>query len=220
MLRVRFDTFDQLSRHLHVVGNAALLFLRDQKAARAPYGRVLLEVDVSETRQRAVVRGEVVVRAEGSVPGGWLQIADTRLARRVREGGGFGARRSHRVAADQMLQLRCDGGAQFVVGLLDVSEEGARVRGAPGLAAGQGCTVSVLGARPLHATLGKATVMRATAGEAALRFAEPGNPDVARYVQSLRDAWAHAREIEHLPGCCTHRGALDPLPPKIRGHHT
>lgn len=216
MMRYRFDSFEQVARHLHVVDNAALLFVRDQKKAGTPSGRVLLALDIRESGQETVVRGEVVARAEGGLPGSWLQLSDLRLARRLREPGGFRSRRAGRVSGDQLLQLRSASGNQLVAQLLDVGEGGLRVRGARGLLHGDEYAVRLLGLPALKSELGLARVVRADAAEAGLRFVKPGNPQVASYVKSLQDAWTRAVEIDHLPDCCASRGPIEPSMPKVR----
>lgn len=216
MMRYRFDSFEQLARHLHVVDNAALLFMRDQKRSGGPFGRVLLALDIRESGQQTVVRGEVVARAEGRLPGYWLQLSDLRLARRLREPGGFAARREGRVSGDQLLQLRSDAGHQLVVQLLDVGSRGLRVRGARGLVEGETFSVRLLGLLAQRADLGRAEVVRVDAPEAALRFETAGNPQVLSYVKSLNEAWGRAPEMEHLPGCCDRRGPIEPSIPKLR----
>lgn len=216
LIRYRFDSLQQLAKHLHVVDNAALLFVRDHKKDHPPKGRVLLELEVVEPGHRTVVRAEVVARAEGTLTGSWLQLSDVRLARRLREMSQFAARLDGRVSADQVVQLRGNDGRQVVVQLLDISVGGMRVRGALGSLAGQDCAVRVLGVPAISAELGTARVVRIEAQEAGLRFADSGNPQVARYIESLQKEWARATEIDHLPGCCSLRGPIEPSLPKVR----
>jgi hypothetical protein len=214
MMRYTFDSMGQLARHLHVVDNQALLFVRDQKKAPvAGTGRVMVELEVADPEQKTVVRGEVVARAEGQLPGAWLQFADTRLARRLPKGG-F-TQRERRVSADQLLQINGSSGAQHIVQLLDMSPGGMRVR-ARGLASGETCTIRLLGARTLQADLGAATVLRADGQEVGLRFASRDNPAVKRYLAALQEAWDRAVQIKHPPECCLTRGPIEPSLPKLR----
>jgi hypothetical protein len=215
MMRYTFDSTGQLARHLHVVDNQALLFVRDEKVPAVSAGRVMVELEVSELAQKTVVRGEVVARAEGRLPGSWLQFADTRLARRLQKGG-FIARRERRVSADQLLQLSSSAGTQLIVQLLDMSSGGMRVRCARGLNPGETCTIRLLGARTAHADLGAATVLRAEGQEVGLRFAAHDSPAVKRYLQGLHEAWDRAVQIKHRPDCCGQRGPIEPSLPKLR----
>ena len=215
MMRYRFDSFEQVARHLHLVNNAALLFVRDQKRLPTPFGRVLLALDIRASGQQTVVRGEVVARAEGGLPGAWLQLSDLRLARRLREAGGFAARREGRVSGDQLLQLRSDAGHQLVVQLLDIGAGGMRVR-AGGLRKGDDYRVRLLGLPALKADLGLARVVRADAAEAGLRFDVPGDQQVLNYVKSLQEAWSRAVEIDHVPDCCARGAPIEPSLPKVR----
>jgi hypothetical protein len=215
MMRYTFDSTGQLARHLHLVNNQALLFVHDQKRQGGALGRVLLELEVSELKQTAVVRGEVVARAEGQLPGSWLQIADTRLARRLQKGN-FTARREGRVSGDQLLQLSSPDGTKLIVQLLDMSPGGMRVRCASGVGVKDTCTIRLLGARTVQADLGTATVLRAEGQEVGLRFASKDNPAVKRYLAGLQSAWDRAVHINHLPECCGRSGPIEPSLPKLR----
>ena len=109
MLRYRFDTFEQLERHLHLKNGAALLFLPECKASEPAPGRhVLVEISIREKAQQTAVRSQVVVRSQR---GSWLQLVDTRLALRVRRGG-FASRREGRVSADAVLGLLSSQGTE------------------------------------------------------------------------------------------------------------
>jgi hypothetical protein len=216
LLRCRFDTFDQLSRHLHMVDNATLLFVRDQQKLCGPAGRVLVEFAIRESAQQTVARGEVVARAEGRLTGWWLQLSDMRLARRLREPDAFAVRREERVSADALVQVRGDSGSQLVAQLLDISPGGLRLRVASGLSVGEVHLVKLLGLPGLKSDLGLARVVRAEKGEASLRFALPRGLQVLSYIESVREAWRLAIEVEHPAGCCTLRGPIEPSPPRVR----
>jgi hypothetical protein len=58
--------------------------------------------------------------------------------------------------------------------------------------------------------------MRAEKGEASLRFALPRGLQVLSYIESVREAWRRAIVVEHLAGCCTLRGPIEPSPPRVR----
>ncbi len=77
LFRYRFDSFEQVVRHLHVVDGAALIFVADPPSKRVE-GKILLEMVVRAPAQQTVVRGDVVARGAG---GGWLQLSDPRLAK-------------------------------------------------------------------------------------------------------------------------------------------
>jgi hypothetical protein len=213
MLRYRFETFEQVERHVHLVNGAALLFLPECKAVDSGTGRrVLLEIAIREKAQQTAVRGQVVVRAGR---GSWMQLADTRLALRLRQGG-FASRREGRVSADAMLSLRSNEGAQLIAQLLDVGVGGMRVRGAGRLLEGQTYTVRLMNARRTSSDFAIAQVVRFEGSEVAMRFLAPRSPEVPRYIAHLLEAWMGAPEIEHAPACCNGHGLLDPPLPKLQ----
>lgn len=212
MIRYRFETFDQLVRHLHTVENTTLVFVPDER--RQPLsGRAVLELQIGETHEQTVVRGEVVARSEGSMPGAWLQLGDTRLARHLTLRRAFAARREQRLSADHVVQLTAESGSQLVQ-LLDVSASGARIRGSRGLPLGSSWALRLLGGRRLDAELGQASVLRAEGAEVALRFANPTAPGLQQFLRALQQSWQQAREICHSPDCCGSRGPLEPLIPR------
>jgi hypothetical protein len=215
MLRYRFDDLGQLSRHLHVVDHAAVIFLRDHRRD-VHYERVLLELEIHETGENVVVRGEVVSRADARIRGAWLRLCDTRLARRLREPAALSSRRLPRVSTDRMIGLRRGSGDHLVAQLLDVSPVGLRVRGARGLALGESCDARLIGAPVVTSDLGCAQVVRVEGDEAGLRFTSAENVAVRRLVQSLQQAWRLAPELDHIPECCAEGRPIEPAPPDLR----
>jgi hypothetical protein len=215
MLRYRFDSLGQLVRHVHVVDHAALMFLRDHRRD-VHYQRVLLELTVRETGQQAVVRGEVVARADGAIRGAWLQLSDAHIIRRLCEPEAFSVRMRNRVSTDQLVQLRRSSGEQVVAQALDVSTAGLRVRGARQLAPGECCFVHVIGGPVITSDLGVAQVVRVQGGEAGMRFTAPESASVVRMVRSLQQAWSKALELDHLPECCVEGRPIEPSLPVLR----
>jgi hypothetical protein len=211
LLRYRFDSFEQVLRHLHVVDGATLAFLPDPPGLPVD-GRLLLELIVSARAQQTVVRGEVVARADG---GGWLQIPDARLAACIAAGNGFADKREGRVSADQLLQFRSASGLQLIGKLLDVGTGGMRVRGVPGMLLGETYTMQLLGAPAGLGNWGRAEVVRIEEPEAGLRFLPPRSPQVPRYIQLQIDAWMCAPEIAHPAGCCVRGALIEPPLPKV-----
>jgi len=102
LFRYRFDSFDQVVRHLHVVHGVALIFVADPPSKRVE-GKILLEMVVRAPAQQTVVRGEVVARAKAaagcsSPTRGWRPALNA--------GKGFADKREGRVSSDQLLQFR------------------------------------------------------------------------------------------------------------------
>jgi hypothetical protein len=211
LIRYRFDTFDQLGRHVHLVDGAGLIFLPD-KPGESASGRVLLELAVRERAQQTAVRGEVVVRTARGV---WLQLADSRLAVRLLHGG-FDGRREGRLSADAVLSLEGSAGTRLLARLVDIGIGGMRVRGMGRLLEGETYAARLINApRSAPSDLGKAQVVRFEGSEAGMRFVAPRSPMVERYLRLLLDAWIRAPEIAHAAGCCAGE-LLEPPPPRLR----
>ena len=212
MIRYRFDTVDQLSRHLRVVDHAVLLFVRGSNhPARGT--KVLLEIQVKANSGRTVVRSEVVARADGAVPGTWLQLSESRLVQRLRERDALVGRHDPRRCVEQPVLLTAPGGTAQLGQMLDVSSGGLRVKGG-GLRVGEEVQVQLMGARRSGSALGGARVERVDRSGAGLKFAQK-TPDLKAYLHGLDEAWSKAQQIEHLPGCCAGGSLLDPVPPRI-----
>ena len=214
MLRYRFDDLAQLSRHLHVVDNSVLIFLRDHRDD-VHYERVLLDLSVRKTGEQTVVRGEVVSRAQGSIRGVWVRLSDPRIARRLSEPAPLSARRMPRLSTDQMVRLHFPGG-QLVAQLLDVSAGGLRVKGVRNIGPGDSCEVHLIGAPAVTSDLGAAQVLRIDGNEAGLSFTEPDSTALSRLIDSLKLSWRRALELDHLPECCARGEPLEPALPNLR----
>lgn len=215
MLRFRFDDPAQLLRHLHVVDNQGLIFLRDHRDD-VHYQRVLLELAVRATQQQAVVRGEVLARASGRLRGVWLRVSDWQVVRRLCECAAFIPRRQPRASADGMVRLRRPSGEQVVGQLLDLGAGGLRVRGVRGLQQGEPCDVHVVGGPVVTSDLGAAQVVRLEGQDAGFRFVAAESAVVARLVASLRHAWQLALEMDHVPECCADGLPIEPSMPDVR----
>ena len=113
LLRHRFDSVDQIRKHLHVVEGTMLLFFRAPALALAVGAPVLLELCLENSEQTRVLRGSVLARAEEQ--GLWLQFPNTRLARDV-ETRGIVPRRGRRIGSDRLVKLRraTGDGAAFI----------------------------------------------------------------------------------------------------------
>ena len=129
LIQYRFDSVEQLARHLHQFGDASLLFVRDERdEIRA--GRVLVELQLRLPLATTTARAHVIARSAAPLAGAWIQM-DARLARHLQRRGNLTARRERRVGTNQMLQL--SGPSELVVELVDISRGGVRIRGAGAL---------------------------------------------------------------------------------------
>ena len=214
MIRFTFDTLDQLSNHLRVVDHAVLLFVRgDLGSSRGT--KVMLEIQVKSGAGQTVVRSEMVARADGSIPGAWLQLDDPRLVERLRDPAALIGRRDQRRCVDQPVLLARKGGTQLAQ-MLDVSTGGLRIRGGQGLRQGEEVQVQLMGARRSESALGGARVVRVDRGGAGLRFVQ-NTPDLRSWLRGLELWWAKATLVEHQRGCCAGGALLEPAPPRVAG---
>jgi hypothetical protein len=212
LIQYRFDSVDQLARHLHQFGESALLFVRDERD-EIHAGRVLLELQLRLPRATTTTLAHVIARSVAPVAGAWIQM-DSRLARHLQRRGPLTARRERRVGTKEMIQL--SGPSEMVVEMIDVSRGGVRVRGARGLAVSDTYTVRLLGCKRLEGDLGIARVIHGQDAESGLRFDEPGNPRVQNFLTRAEAAWAAARHIEHPRNCCILGPPVEPAAPRIR----
>ena len=210
LIQYRFDSVDQLGRHLHVTGDSTLLFVRDEKGDLHP-GRVLVELQLRLPITTVTVRGQVIGRSAAPFLGAWIQM-DSRLARHLQRHGTLTARRERRIGTHQMLQL--SGPSELLVELVDVSRGGLRVRGAQ-LGLSDSYSVRLLGFKRVEGDLGEARVVHVGGGESGLRFVERGNPRVLGFLARAESAWAGARRVEHPRNCCVYGPPVEPATPKL-----
>lgn len=212
LIQYRFDSVDQLARHLHQFGDASLLFVRDERVEiRA--GRILVELQLRLPRATTTARAQVIARSAAPLAGAWIQM-DARLARHLQRRGNLTARRERRIGTNQMLQL--SGPSELVVELVDISRGGLRVRGAGALGVSDSFTVRLLGCKRLEGDLGTARVVHVNDAELGLRFTDPGNPRLQNFLARAESAWTAARHIEHAHNCCIYGPPVEPVAPRIR----
>ena len=213
LLRHRFETLAQVREHLHFQEGRSLFYFHDPALKAEGGDHVLLEISTSE--QQMLLRGAVVSR---DASGLWLEFPDGRLARRLAVEDRPLQRRQRRVPIDLVVELR--NGASRVGRILDVSIGGARLGGVQGLPAGQEVEVRLLSPLPdVPTALGRAQVVRAAAGEVALRFVRSDAPTrvaATKLLEAAQKAWARAIELPHVPGCCGKNGVLfEPPMPRL-----
>ncbi|MGZ6124873.1 MAG: hypothetical protein ACXWLR_07925, partial [Myxococcales bacterium] len=199
LVQYRFDSVDQLARHLHQFGESSLLFVRDERdELRA--GRIMLELQLRLPVATTTTRGHVIARSAAPLAGAWIQM-DSRLSRHIQRRGALTARRERRVGTNQMLQL--SGPSELVVELVDISRGGVRVRGAGALVGvSESYTLRLLGCRRLEGDLGTARVVHVHGAESGLRFDDPRNPRLQSFLARVESTWTAARHIEHARNCC------------------
>ena len=213
LIQYRFDSVDQLARHLHAAGDTTLLFIRDDRG-EIHAGRAMLELQLRLPVATTTSRAQVIGRSAAPLAGAWVQM-DSRLARHIQRRGALTARRERRIGAHHMLQL--SGPNEVVVELIDVSRGGVRVRGAGGqIGVSDAYEVRLLGCKRLEGDLGTARVVHVGDAESGLRFVQPGNPRLQSFLARAESAWAGARRIEHARNCCIYGPPIEPVAPILR----
>jgi hypothetical protein len=213
LLQYRFDSVDQLARHLHAYGDASLLFVRDERA-ELHAGRILVELQLRLPHATTTTRAHVIARSAAPLAGAWIQM-DSRLSRYIQRRGPLTARQERRVGTSQMLHL-C-GPSETVVELVDISRSGVRVRGVGALVGvDELYTLRLFGCKRLDGELGSARVVHVKDRESGLRFTDPGNPRVMSFLSKVETAWNSARHVEHARNCCIYGPPVEPVAPRIR----
>lgn len=220
LIRYRFDSSAQFERHVHRLDRGGMIFVADAALSGVAGAPVVLDVAFVASEQRCTLRGELVCRADGVVPGAWLAFAGRAPPR---SGGGVVAfaRRHQRLPLEALVQVRRRSAPPLVARLTDVSLGGAAVEGVGGaLAVGDDLGLTLYRAAPgIPAELGRALVVRASESLAGVRFlrTEPlSRGTVAYLVGVAQHAWESAREVAHPPACCAEgRPVEPPLPLSI-----
>jgi len=219
LLRLRFQSLEQLRKHLHVVDNATLLFIRDPGLDLPGGSTALLEIAFDTTEETRSVRTTVLARAEGL--GLWLAMPNARFARDMKERG-LMQRKGRRVGTDRFLRLTREGGSEHMVLMLDLSLAGVRIGGGlpASLSPGQTINLRLASAEPGEPVeLGRGRVTWVEAGEAgvALDRSDPAARAAgAKLFQAAEARWRSAREVRHLDACCKPGGLMDPPVPRVR----
>ena len=222
LLRMRFGDLAQLHNHLHLVDGRTLLFCRDPGRILVAGASVTVTLFVTRSGQTITLRGTVLTRVgDGQQSAGaWLVFRDTKVARRLEaDAGALTARRQPRFACDFLAEVNYLK-APFLCRIEDVSADGARLGGTAGLHLAAEIEVRIHGAKPdLPGRAGRAIVVRATGGDAGVRFLR-SDVETRLACTVLLDAvqkqWAAAPELMHPPLCCRGGQLLEPPMPHIR----
>jgi len=216
LMRYRFDTAAQASRHLHSMERRQILFFPDPFLDVRDGQQVLLELAFADSEQTMGVRGAVHSLETGTLRGAWFELYAIRLVDGVQIAAETPRRFAPRLPVDLMVRVERPGLPASVARLADVSASGARVVSAGGRwSGGEEILISELaGGSPLR---GK--VIRAREGEIGLQFVRSDattRRNAVRLVDAARQRWRGARETRHPIACgCMHGGALfEPLLPR------
>jgi hypothetical protein len=212
-----------MTNHLHVVEGRTLLFYRDGRTAFAGGNRVLIELALTNSEQATTLRGSVLALLEGEAVGAaWIEFPDSRLARKLSQGGAAAivSRHHRRVGCDLMVELRY-GSLPLLGRMVDVSLAGARIVGASGLARNADVELRIIGAQPpMPPQIAGVQIARSEGGgDIGVRFSRR-DPEArvaaGKLLLAVQQAWTKAPELIHSPLCCQAQGSLDPALPRVR----
>ena len=219
LLRHRFETITELQKHLHALEGRSFLFFRSEGLSLAGGARVLLEVSFNSNEQQTLLRGAVLGRVEGALPGLWLEFPDTRLLKKADEGG-IVARKQRRVGCDVLIEVRKPG-SPSLGRLVDLSIGGARLAGMSGVRVNEQVDVRVISSnKEWPSELGRAQVVRMEdhdIGTKFLRDQPQSRMAITRLFGALQEGWVKAPEVSHPAFCCKNGQLLEPPLPRVKG---
>jgi hypothetical protein len=219
LLRQRFGTPEEMTKHLHPVDNRILLFFRDPNLKLAGNSKVLLEISFITSEQQVVLRGQVLGAVDqGALRGLWLEFPDTRLSKRT---AALRDRKQRRVACDALVQIN-SANHPHLGRLTDLSMGGARLSGASGVQEGDEVEIRIISDNAAWPSeLGRAQIIRLNAQEVGakfLRLESNSRMAINRLFGALQESWSTAPLVEH-PGICCKGGPLvePPIPRSATG---
>jgi len=219
LLRYRFDSVDQVSRHFHVAAGRVVFFFPTLLQLQ-PGDPVILEVTFTASEQTCSVQGSVIGTEAGTSIGWWLEFTAHRLVSGLQSAAAAPKRHHRRFPVEVLVNVDRAEGMPVIAKLVDVSTGGARLAGLS-LRAAVGDTVRLStfsnesGRRPLAA----AHVSWIRNGEAGLEFRRPQPSEraaIAALVEQARQKLASAYEVSHPAACKCVEGHAVLEPPMPR----
>ena len=222
LLRYRFDTVAQVSRHFHLANGRVVLFYPTLLALTSGEP-VLLDAGFADSEQHCVLRGTVLGN-DGSARyvGSWLEFTAHGLVASLRSTLATPKRRMRRFPADLIVNLQRAEGMPVVGKLVDVGFGGARIAGV-GLKTSAGDKVRLsLFSRDSGAPAIAARVAWARGAEIGLEFIKPSPAEratIGALTDQARHALASAYEATHPVFCSCLSGNAVAEPPLPRAAH-
>jgi len=222
LLRYRFRSLGQLSRHLHPGDGHTLFFYPSPRVALAFGDRVFMEIALEDSEQSVLLRGTVLSPVREPNPGVWLQFAETGLSLSAAGLPPVG-RKQRRLSCEAMVEIQ-QNNTRTIGRMVDVSMTGARiVDAAGGLSPDRAVQLRVINADPSWpGEIGLAQLLRCERGNMAVRFVRGDSKTrvaAMRLFGAVQEQWAHASEASHPLLCCEGGVSLDPTPPKLDALH-
>ena len=129
LLRYRFNSTIQVSRHFHVTTGRVVLFYPTPLALR-PGEPVILDVTFADSEQDCAVRGAVIGKEAGNqYVGWWLEFAAHGLVASLQTATTRPKRRQRRFPTEVVVNVERPEAVPFVAKLVDVSLNGGRITG-------------------------------------------------------------------------------------------
>jgi PilZ domain-containing protein len=219
LLRYRFDSADQVTRHFHVATGRVLLFYPSLATLR-PGEPVILDVAFTLSDQHCPVRGTVIGRDnEMQHVGSWLEFSAYGLVSSLNGATTNPRRRLRRFPTCTVVNVERGERMPVVGKLVDVSMGGGRLSGLSyKVSAGDVVTLNLFSsARSLAAR-----VLWMRGPEAGIQFIKPTSVEraaVAQLVEAAADRFVNADEARHPSACRCQEGYSVIEPPLPRAAH-
>jgi hypothetical protein len=222
LLRYRFDTIHQVSRHFHVATGRVVLFYPGLLTLR-PGEPVLLDVTFISSEQHCPVRGLVIGKEGGTqYVGWWLEFAAHGLVGSLQSATANPKRRQRRFPADVVVNIDRQEGMPVVGKLADVGNGGGRIVGVTVRAAvGETVRLSMFSDEPDSPVLA-ARVAWARGSELGVEFIKRSSAErtaIVALVDEVRQKLAAAYEVAHPSFCLCTDGKAVVEPPLPRSTH-
>lgn len=220
LLRLRFETIDQVRRHFYPVGGRSLVFFPAVLGVRQSES-VVLDVSFAGSDQHCLLRGVTMAPAESDSLGRWLEFPGDSVVATLYSAAQSARRKNRRHPTDLLASVKRGDDVPSACRILDVGMGGARLSGAPFTAQpGEMVRLSPFGPGALSGP--GAQVIWTRGSELGVRFSGVGTIQrtaVAALVELSRKHSELALEVPHSRICrCAEGGPVvdPPLPPSVR----
>ena len=220
ILKLRFESVDQVRRHVYPLDGRSLIFFPAVLGVRQSEA-VVLDVSFGSSDQHCLLRGVTLPATEADSLGRWLEFAGDGVVAGLFNATQSARRRNRRYPTDLLASVLRQDGLTSACRILDLGLGGARLSGAPFNAhAAEIVRLSPFGPGAISGP--GAQVIWIRGSEIGVRFTGIGalqRTAVATLVELARKQSEMAIEVPHARICrCSQGGPVGdpPLPPSIR----